>query len=61
MVMGACPGQMPILFVPPTLMATATMVRACRYKMFGETKKTHMLNCALMADWNYTKFMPYVQ
>ena len=31
MAMGTCPGQIPIPYVPPTLMATATMVRACRY------------------------------
>ena len=31
MVMGACPGQIPISCVPLTLMVTATMVRACRY------------------------------
>ena len=31
MAMGACPGQIPMPCVPPTLMATATMVRACRY------------------------------
>ena len=32
MVMGACPGQIPMPCVPPTLFPTATMVRACRYK-----------------------------
>ena len=31
MVMGACPGQIPISCVPLTLMVTATVVRACRY------------------------------
>ena len=31
MVMGACPGQIPMPCVPPALMVTATMVRACRY------------------------------
>ena len=31
MAMGACPGQIPMPCVPPTLMVTATMVRACRY------------------------------
>ena len=33
MVMGACPGQIPMPCVPPTLMATATVVRACRYNV----------------------------
>ena len=33
MVMGACPGQIPISCVPLTLMVTATMVRACRYSV----------------------------
>ena len=33
MVMGACPGQIPISCVPLTLMVTATVVRACRYSM----------------------------
>ena len=35
MVMGACPGQIPIscvLTLMLTLMVTATMVRACRYR-----------------------------
>ena len=39
MVMGACPGQIPISCVPLTLMVTATMVRACRYietSFFGD-------------------------
>ena len=31
MVMGACPGQIPISCVPPTIMVTATIVRACRF------------------------------
>ena len=31
MAMGACPGQIPMPCVPPALMVTATMVRACRY------------------------------
>ena len=31
MAMGACPGQIPMSCVPPALMVTATMVRACRY------------------------------
>ena len=31
MAMGACPGQKPMPCVPPALMVTATMVRACRY------------------------------
>ena len=35
MVMGACPGQIPISCVPLTLMVTATVVRACRYKIFN--------------------------
>ena len=38
MAMGACPGQIPMPCVPPALMVTATMVRACRYKrseLFG--------------------------
>ena len=34
MVMGACPGQIPISCVPLTLMITAKMVRACRYRQF---------------------------
>ena len=34
MAMGACPGQIPMPCLPPTLMATATMVRACRYKEY---------------------------
>ena len=33
MAMGSCPGQIPMPCVPPTPMATATMVRACRYKL----------------------------
>ena len=32
MAMGACPGQIPMPCVPPALMVTATMVRACRYR-----------------------------
>ena len=32
MVMGACPGQIPMPCVPPSLTTAATMVRACRYK-----------------------------
>ena len=36
MVMGACPGQIPISYVPLTLMVTATMARACRYNLFTE-------------------------
>ena len=31
MAMGACPEQIPMPCVPPALMVTATMVRACRY------------------------------
>ena len=31
MAMGACPGQIPMPCVPPALMVTATMVKACRY------------------------------
>ena len=31
MAMGPCPGQIPMPCVPPALMVTATMVRACRY------------------------------
>ena len=42
MAMGACPGQIPMPCVPPALMVTATMVRACRYNkdvsMIGDTK-----------------------
>ena len=34
MAMGACPGQIPMPCVPPALMVTATMVRACRYICF---------------------------
>ena len=34
MAMGACPGQIPMPCVPPALMVTATMVRACRYIYF---------------------------
>ena len=34
MAMGACPGQIPMPCVPPALMVTATMVRACRYTYF---------------------------
>ena len=33
MAMGACPGQIPMPCVPPALMVTATMVRACRYSI----------------------------
>ena len=33
MAMGACPGQIPMPCVPPALMVTATMVRACRYNV----------------------------
>ena len=33
MAMGACPGQIPMPCVPPALMVTATMVRACRYSV----------------------------
>ena len=33
MAMGACPGQIPMPCVPPALMVTATMVRACRYTL----------------------------
>ena len=40
MAMGACPGQIPMPCLPPTLMATATMVRACRYKQSHSTEKT---------------------
>ena len=36
MVMGACPGQIPISCVPLTLMVTAAMVRACRYMQFDQ-------------------------
>ena len=39
MVMGACPGQIPISCVPLTLMVTATVVRACRYTSSRLTKK----------------------
>ena len=35
MAMGACPGQIPMPCVPPALMVTATMVRACRYIRLG--------------------------
>ena len=35
MAMGACPGQIPMPCVPPALMVTATMVRACRYIRYG--------------------------
>ena len=41
MAMGACPGQIPMPCVPPTLMVTATMVRACRYKALSRLKITH--------------------
>ena len=34
MAMGACPGQIPMPCVPPALMVTATMVRACRYILY---------------------------
>ena len=34
MAMGACPGQIPMPCVPPALMVTATMVRACRYNVY---------------------------
>ena len=36
MVMGACPGQIPISCVPLTLMVTATVVRACRYILLNQ-------------------------
>ena len=42
MAMGACPGQIPMPCVPPALMVTATMVRACRYS------ESFMLNISLM-------------
>ena len=65
MAMGACPGQIPMPCVPPTLMATATMVRACRYSRintqqgswgpFGtETDFKFSLNIAVYC-WNPTK------
>ena len=37
MVMGACPGQIPMPCVPPALMVTTTMVRAYRYITFCRT------------------------
>ena len=36
MAMGACPGQIPMPCVPPALMVTATMVRACRYIVLAD-------------------------
>ena len=33
MAMGACPEQIPMPCVPPALMVTETMVRACRRKL----------------------------
>ena len=39
MAMGACPGQIPMPCVPPALMVTATMVRACRYILPGNHEK----------------------
>ena len=46
MAMGACPGQIPMPCVPPALMVTATMVRACRYNILvpivGQIVELHL-------------------
>ena len=45
MVMGACPGQIPISCVPLTLMVTATVVRACRYIIDNGSPVTLIPQC----------------
>ena len=53
MAMGACPGQIPMPCVPPALMVTATMVRACRYKRCI-SDPTQALGCD-QNHWNICK------
>ena len=45
MAMGACPGQIPMPCVPPALMVTATMVRACRYSFFDTMRLPLFWHC----------------
>ena len=48
MAMGACPGQIPMSCVPPALMVTATMVRACRYILFNNLFNFGINSCVSM-------------
>ena len=52
MAMGACPGQIPMPCVPPALMVTATMVRACRYTSM-QSNFSHVMNCKLASPLTY--------
>ena len=48
MAMGACPGQIPMPCVPPALMVTATMVRACRYNQ----RRKNFQSCLFGVHWD---------
>ena len=58
MAMGACPGQIPMPCVPPALMVTATMVRACRYRycIFSDFRSVfnHSIGVRIIDGYQFT-------
>ena len=55
MAMGACPGQIPMPCVPPALMVTATMVRACRYTLISTNSLFQLLTYNLSTFYKLLK------